>query len=127
VIFLGPASVTGFREGRLVVALPPLNPLLAGDLVARSGFAEGLPEGERPALRAALSNALVRLSQLLTDIDEVAAWNSTRCTSRRRESSCWTRASASSRGDAGTAAAASRSAPTRRNWSSKSIGRAAGC
>ena len=72
VIFLGPASVTGFREDRLVVGLPPLNLLLAGDLVARSGFTEGLPEDDRPALQAAASNALVRLSQLLTDIDEVA-------------------------------------------------------
>ena len=72
VIFLAPASATGLREGRLAVALPPLNPVLAGDLVARSGFAAGLPADERPALRAALSNALVRLSQLLTDIDEVA-------------------------------------------------------
>ena len=72
VIFLGPASATGFREDRLVVALPPLNPVLAGDLVTRSGFAEGLPENDRPALQAAASNALVRLSQLLTDIDEVA-------------------------------------------------------
>jgi acetyltransferase len=72
VIFLGPASATGFREDRLVVALPPLNPVLADDLVARSGFAEGLPENDRPALQAAASNALVRLSQLLTDIDEVA-------------------------------------------------------
>ena len=72
VIFLGPASVTSVREGRLVVALPPLNPLLAGDLVARSGFAEGLPENDRPTLQAAASNALVRFSQLLTDIDEVA-------------------------------------------------------
>ena len=72
VIFLGPASVTSFREGRLVVALPPLNPVLAGDLVARSGFSEALPEDERPTLQAAVSNALVRLSQLLVDIDEVA-------------------------------------------------------
>ena len=72
VIFLGPASVTGFREDRLVVGLPPLNLVLAGDLVARSGFTEGLPEDDRPALQAAASNALVRLSQLLTDIDEVA-------------------------------------------------------
>ena len=72
VIFLGPASVTGFRDGRLVVALPPLNPLLAGDLVARSGFGDGLPEDERATLQAAASNALVRLSQLLADIDEVA-------------------------------------------------------
>jgi acetyltransferase len=72
VIFLGPALTTGFREDRMVVALPPLNPVLAGDLVARSGFAEGLPESDRPALQAAASNALVRLSQLLTDLDEVA-------------------------------------------------------
>ncbi len=72
VIFVGPATVAGFREGRPVVALPPLNPVLAGDLVARSGFAEGLPEDERRAVQAAASNALVRLSQLLTDIDEVA-------------------------------------------------------
>ena len=72
VIFLGPASAAGFHGGRLVVALPPLNPVLAGDLVARSGFAEELPEDERPPLRAALGNVLVRLSQLLADIDEVA-------------------------------------------------------
>ncbi|MCC2867028.1 MAG: GNAT family N-acetyltransferase, partial [Candidatus Accumulibacter phosphatis] len=71
VIFLGPALATGFRGGRLVVALPPLNLILAGDLVTRSGFAEGLPEEDRPALHAAVSNALVRLSQLLTDLDEV--------------------------------------------------------
>jgi hypothetical protein len=30
-----------------------------------------LPEDDRPALQAAVSNALVRLSQLLTDLDEV--------------------------------------------------------
>ena len=72
VIFLGPSTGNGFREGRSVVALPPLNPVLAGDLVARSGIAEGLPEDKRPAVLVAASNALVRLSQLLTDIDEVA-------------------------------------------------------
>ncbi|WP_273703104.1 hypothetical protein, partial [Candidatus Accumulibacter vicinus] len=38
VIFLGPASTTGIRRGRLVLALPPLNLILAGDLVTRSGF-----------------------------------------------------------------------------------------
>ena len=72
VIYLGPAAAAGIRDGRLVVALPPLNLVLAGDLVARSRFADGLPEAERAALRSAVSNALVRLSQLLTDIDEVA-------------------------------------------------------
>ena len=72
VIFLAPASASGHRDGRPVVALPPLNLMLAGDLVARSGFADSLAEGERPALQAAASNALVRLSQLLTDIDELS-------------------------------------------------------
>ena len=72
VIFLGPSTGSGFREGSLVVALPPLNPVLAGDLVARCGFAGGLSENIRPVLLAAATNALVRLSQLLTDIDEVA-------------------------------------------------------
>lgn len=72
VIYLGPAAASGIRDGRLVVALPPLNLVLAGDLVARSRFAEGLPEIEQTALQGAVSNALVRLSQLLTDIDEVA-------------------------------------------------------
>jgi len=44
---------------------------LAQDLVARSGFAAEAPEGERAALEAAVSQTLVRLSQLLTDIDAV--------------------------------------------------------
>ena len=71
VIFLGPASTTGGRAGDLVVALPPLNLTLAGDLVARSRCAEEAPAGERAALEAAVSKALVRLSQLLIDIDAV--------------------------------------------------------
>jgi acetyltransferase len=71
VIFLGLASAAGGRTGSVVVALPPLNLVLARDLVARSHFAEGMPEDNRVALQAAVSNALVRLSQLLTDLDEV--------------------------------------------------------
>ena len=71
VIFLGPAAAAGNRgEGR-VAALPPLNLALAYDLVTRSRFAEEAPGGERAALESAASTALVRLSQLLTDIDEV--------------------------------------------------------
>ena len=73
VIFLGPASAAGARQGGLVVALPPLNLALAHDLVARSRFAEEAPGSERAALESAMCTALVRLSQLLTDIDEVAA------------------------------------------------------
>lgn len=72
VIFLGPASVAGMREDRLLAALPPLNLELANDLVARSRFADEAADSESEPLKAALANALVRLSQLLTDIDEVA-------------------------------------------------------
>lgn len=70
-IFLGPAAGAGARRSRFVVALPPLNLTLAQDLVARSGFAAEAPEGERAALEAAVAQTLVRLSQLLTDIDAV--------------------------------------------------------
>jgi acetyltransferase len=73
VIFLGPASAAGAREGSLVAALPPLNLALALDLVLRSRFAEKAPANQRAALESAVAKALVRLSQLLTDIDEVAA------------------------------------------------------
>ncbi len=72
-IFLGPASAAGGSMGRAVVALPPLNQVLAHDLVACSRFAEGMPEDDRLALEEALSQALVRLSQLLTDLDEVTS------------------------------------------------------
>ncbi|MBK7767900.1 MAG: acetate--CoA ligase family protein [Sulfuritalea sp.] len=72
VIFLAPATATSIRGKDFVVALPPLNRTLAEDLVAGSGFAEDAVDAERDALEAALSTALVRLSQLLTDIDEVA-------------------------------------------------------
>ena len=71
VIFLGPSSVAGGREGRFVVGMPPLNLALARDLVARSSFAADAPGEDRAALEDAASNALVRLSQLLTDVDEV--------------------------------------------------------
>jgi acetyltransferase len=73
VIFLGPASAAGAHDGGLVVALPPLNLALAQDLVLRSRFAEEAPGNERAALESAMCTALVRLSQLLTDIDEVTA------------------------------------------------------
>lgn len=71
VIYLGAASTTGTRVGGFAVALPPLNVALAQDLVTRSRFAEEAPSEERAALELAASHALVRLSQLLTDIDDV--------------------------------------------------------
>lgn len=71
VIFLGPSVAARSNECRLAVALPPLNLALAHDLVARSRFAELAPDDRREALESAASMMLVRLSQLLTDIDEV--------------------------------------------------------
>lgn len=66
VIFLGPAAA-GAHADAVVVALPPLNRALAQDLVARSRVADGASDAPRSALEA----ALVRLSQLLTDLDQV--------------------------------------------------------
>ena len=72
VIFLGPASVEGSTTGSFVVALPPLNLTLAKDMLARCRFFESGPEKSRSLLESRAATALVRLSQLLTDIDEVA-------------------------------------------------------
>ena len=71
VIFLGSAAAARPRGSTFVVALPPLNLPLARDLVARSHFAEEAPGNHREELESAASRALVRLSQLLTDIDAV--------------------------------------------------------
>ena len=71
VIYL--AAATGSRGGDPFVALPPLNRALAMDLVTRSGFAADAADDLRAVLEAAVATTLVRLSQLLTDIDEVAA------------------------------------------------------
>ncbi|MDP2825235.1 MAG: GNAT family N-acetyltransferase [Sulfuritalea sp.] len=70
VIFL--VAAAGARAGDPVVALPPLNRALALDLVTHSGFAAEAADDARDALEAAVASALVRLSQLLTDLDEVA-------------------------------------------------------
>jgi acetyltransferase len=70
IIYLGDSGADSRGN---VVALPPLNRRLALDLVARGGFAREAAEDEREALAAGLATVLVRLSQLLTDIDEVTA------------------------------------------------------
>ena len=72
VIFLGSSSPAGTGEGTLVAALPPLNRMLARDLVVRSRLSRAAADDEREALESALCTALVNLSQLLTDIDGVA-------------------------------------------------------
>ena len=71
VIYLGPAASASRQAGTFVVALPPLNAPLARDLVLRSDFAGELPAAQREPLLAAVSNVLVRLSQLITDLDAV--------------------------------------------------------
>jgi acetyltransferase len=72
VIFLGPSAAAGRCADGLVTALPPLNLALAQDLVTRSRFAEEAAADKRAALESAAATALVRLSQLLTDVDEIA-------------------------------------------------------
>jgi len=71
----GPVIYLGAAEGepRNLVALPPLNRRLAMDLVARGGFARDAAEDERETLETEIATVLVRLSQLLTDIDEITA------------------------------------------------------
>ena len=73
VIYLGLSATAKARQDGFAIALPPLNRILAQDLVARSRFSEIAPENEREALEAESSQALVRLSQMLTDIDDVSA------------------------------------------------------
>jgi len=73
IIFLGPSAATQGSKGRFVVGLPPLNLTLARDMVLRSGLADELPAEVRLQLETNASAALVRLSQLLSDIDEVVA------------------------------------------------------
>ncbi|MFA4969869.1 MAG: GNAT family N-acetyltransferase [Sulfuritalea sp.] len=73
VIFLGPASVEGSAAGSFVVALPPLNLTLAKDMLSRCRYFEKGSARSRSLLESRAATALVRLSQLLTDIDEVAA------------------------------------------------------
>jgi len=73
VIFLGPSSAAGRHGSGALTALPPLNLALAQDLVRRSRFAEEAAADQRAFLESAAVTALVRLSQLLTDLDAIAA------------------------------------------------------
>ncbi len=71
VIFLGSASGSG-RADDLVVGLPPLNRTLAEDLVGRCRFPGDAGGEQRAALETTLATTLIRLSQLLTDLDQVS-------------------------------------------------------
>lgn len=73
VIRLGLSADLPKAVDRCAVALPPLNRELALDLVRRAQIDAGLPPADRSALFAAVADAAVALSQLATDLDEVAA------------------------------------------------------
>lgn len=71
IIFLGPSTASESHQGQFVVGLPPLNLTLAQDMLRRSGLTANLASDVRPLLVNQISAALVRLSQLVSDIDQV--------------------------------------------------------
>ncbi len=71
-LYVGPAA-SDQRTSRVVVGLPPLNLMLAQDMLRRSGLAAELSDELRNALHEHAGAALVRLSQLLSDVPEVVA------------------------------------------------------
>lgn len=76
VLRLGPrgsVSREGRAPGEAVAALPPLNGVLAGDLIARSALAQRLEggDGQPRCDRAAIEQVLVAVSQLLADCPEL--------------------------------------------------------
>ena len=71
IIYVGPSAADDGQDAAVAVGLPPLNLTLASELVKRSGLALGTPPEARDKLEEAACRGLVRLSQLLTDIDEV--------------------------------------------------------
>jgi acetyltransferase len=71
IIYVGPAAAGGGQETPVAVGLPPLNLVLARKLVESSRLVLGVPPAMRARLEEVACRALVRLSQLLTDIDEV--------------------------------------------------------
>jgi acetyltransferase len=73
IIYLGLSNTLAHRSRGCAVALPPLNHALAHDLVARAGIIDDVHEEQRAPLESTICDAIVRLSQLLTDIDEVAS------------------------------------------------------
>jgi len=73
VIYFGHGGPAAQAIRDRAVTLPPLNMALAADLVSRTRVSRLLAghAGERPADSHAVSSALVKLSQLVTDIPEV--------------------------------------------------------
>jgi acetyltransferase len=71
IIYCGPSAAGSGQESSVAVGLPPLNLVLARKLVESSRLVLGVPPATRARLEEVACRALVRLSQLLTDIDEV--------------------------------------------------------
>ena len=74
VVLFGQGGVAVEVTADKAVALPPLNPVLAGELISRTRVSR-LLDGYRdrlPADRAALQLALVKISQLAIDLPEIA-------------------------------------------------------
>lgn len=74
VVLFGQGGVAVEVTADKAVALPPLNPALAGELISRTRVSR-LLDGYRdrlPADRAALQLALVKISQLTIDLPEIA-------------------------------------------------------
>jgi acetyltransferase len=74
VILFGQGGIRTDQIADTAVALPPLNPFLARDLIARTRVAKQLSGyRDRPAANGkAIEFVLLRISQLLTDIADVA-------------------------------------------------------
>lgn len=72
IIYLGYSTTSNSQTDNCAIALPPLNLELAHDLVTRSGVIETIAVEDKAAIESVLCIAIVHLSQLLTDIDEVA-------------------------------------------------------
>lgn len=72
VIYLGTSSATGTLKDAFAASLLPLNQVLARELIERSRCIDDAPPEQREVLASALNVALVRVSHVLTDIDELA-------------------------------------------------------
>jgi acetyltransferase len=74
ILLVGHGGVAAEVIDDLALALPPLDPVLAEEALSRTRV-DRLLRGYRsrlPAARAAVCEAMVRLSQLIADVDEVA-------------------------------------------------------
>ncbi|PII37857.1 hypothetical protein T190_30085 [Sinorhizobium meliloti CCBAU 01290] len=100
VVLFGSGGVSVEVVADTAVALPPLDAVLAGDLIDETRVGKLLAgfRNEPPADRAAICKALTALSQLIVDFRPCFQWISTRWSPAPRASSRSTCASKSTRG-----------------------------